>query len=277
MITSTNAMLIQASLKLMKSLSITCTMPVMRMRRERRAGHLRHHFEVQLVHEQQVARVLHPQRERERDRERERRAEADDRRADVQEQRDRVEVEGRNHGRDITWRAGPSSTGSSMIESAPACSSSSRPPMPPGDADARDAVRVRADDVERPVADHHRVRGAERLERAGDRLRLGLAAGVERRAGDDREVLAQAHARRAAARRSGAVWTWRPPSGPSSAATASAMPGGTVVSVERDRRVVLAVGGDQRVDQRGVGREVEQLARNRPSAAGRCRAAAPPA
>src|SRR3954454_11557993 len=62
----------------------------------------------------------------------------------------------------------------------------------PGDADARDAVGVRALDVEAPVADHDRVGGVERLQRALEGLRLGLGVVVERGAGDDVEAVPEA-------------------------------------------------------------------------------------
>ena len=56
--------------------------------------------QAQVVHERQVARV-EPEREREPDRERERRAEADDRGADVQPERDLVEVKSASTARTL--------------------------------------------------------------------------------------------------------------------------------------------------------------------------------
>src|SRR3954452_4527696 len=63
---------------------------------------------------------------------------------------------------------------------------------PPRDADAFDAVGVRALDVEAAVADHDRVGGLERLQRALEGLRLRLGVVVERRAGDDLEAVPEA-------------------------------------------------------------------------------------
>src|SRR3954471_19024637 len=68
-------------------------------------------------------------------------------------------------------------------------------PDPPAHADAGEPVGARGDHVEGAVAHHHGPDRPERLERRGQRARLGLADGVHGGRGHRLEAVAQAEAR----------------------------------------------------------------------------------
>ena len=134
---------------------------------------------------------------------------------------------------------------------------------------------MRADDVEGPVADHHRARLAEGLQRAAERLGLVLGARGQVGAGDDLEVLAQAHRGQ---QRVGE----RVRLGGGDREPVAVQCGERLGDAGRDGRlgqrrllVALAVAVDAGRDDRCVVRHVEQLAEGVARTAGRCRAAAP--
>ena len=240
---------------------------------QRRRGQLAVDVQAQVVHERHVARV-ELEREREADREREGRAEPHHRGADVKPERDVVE---REHVADPTAgseTASGSAEGSSIVRSAPGQLGGVADP--PGDADRRDAVGVRADDVEGAVADHHRARLAEGLRARGRsspscprcaRLRSGPTTSSKC---SRRPIAASSGSANACGLEVATASRW-----PSSAASASGMPGDDRRLGQRRVLVALAVAVDAGGDDRGVVGHLRAARRRRRRTAGRCRAAAP--
>ena len=171
-------------------------------------------------------------------------------------------------------RVGQLAAGASIRRSA--SRSSARVADPPCDADRREPVGVRGDDVERAVADHHRAR---RAERARARARASRSSASARASSVGPAITSKCSrrpdARRAAARRTPSAWTSRPRAG--GRRRAARAPRGCRLDRrvgQRRRRVALAVGVDHRRDLGRPPAPARAARRTSARSAGRCRRAA---
>ena len=155
--------------------------------------------------------------------------------------------------------------------------SSSALPMPQVTPIARQPVGVRADDVEGAVADHHRARRAEQLERAGERLRLGPRRGRS----SSGPAMTSKCSRRPIASSSGSAKCVRlggRDREPVAGRAPRAPRGCRARRSSRSARRPRSARGSRRCRRSTIGAScghAEQLAEARARTAGRCRAAAP--